>query len=99
MGDDREGDEGERWLSLMLWTPKLFSSVRKKVSPGPPAAAADVRVPGEGDRDWDELRTEDLGRVDEEAGGEANMSSTGRITEAVFGWDEDADEGDGDGGG
>lgn len=78
----------------MLWTPKLFSSVRKKVSPGPPAAVADVRVPGEGDRDWDELRMEelgreDLGRVDEADGGEANMSSTGRITEAGFRWDGD----------
>jgi hypothetical protein len=33
---DAEADVAE-WLSVILWTPKLFSSVKKKVSPvGPP---------------------------------------------------------------
>lgn len=81
--------EAPRWLSVMLCTPKLFSSVRKKVSPeGPPGApllllllavAVAVRRPGDGEREAsDEGR--DFGRdgaaADEDEGGEAEAAKT-----------------------
>ena len=62
--------------SLMLCTPKLFSSVRKNVNP-PPGPPATERVPGEDDREVTEAGWA-LGRVEDDGGG-ANMSSRGRI--------------------
>jgi hypothetical protein len=69
--------------------------VRKKVvKPGPPAAVAVVRVPGEGDREAiiEEGREDLLGRVDDEGEdvGEENMSSKGRIAE-MMGFDGEVD--------
>ena len=63
--------------------------------PGPPPPpAVDERVPGEGERE-EVLRMgrEDLGRVadEEEDAGEANMSSTGRITQRSASGDDDGD--------
>jgi hypothetical protein len=82
--------EAPRWLSVMLCTPKLFSSVRKKVSPEGPAGAAPllllllavavlVRTPGDGEREAsDEGRDfgRDVAAADEDEGGEAEAAKT-----------------------
>src|SRR5579862_4368165 len=73
---------GDKLLSLMLCTPKLFSSVRKKVIPlawDPPVVPRPcpeplIRRPGDGDRD-----EVDDGRDLEALTADAKDSSRGRI--------------------
>lgn len=87
-GGDREILREETWLSLILCTPKLFSSVRKKVIPpvlpAPPAVPFPCpplvllnRKPGDGDRDV----MDDFGRAEGEDEDE-KTSSRGRIYSA-----------------